>query len=96
MANDNVILRFNKVDFDYSFNKSILNEASFSVRRGSKLALMGQNGAGKSTIFNLITKTLKPEGGALSTDREISIAVSRQVIPRDQLDFSVREFFESV
>lgn len=96
MANDNVILRFNKVSFSYGFNKSILEEASFSLRRGSKLALMGQNGAGKSTIFSLIAGALQPEGGMLSTDREISIAVSRQVIPRDQLDMTVREFFEKV
>ena len=80
MANDSVILRFNKVTFDYGFNKPILHEANFSVRQGSKLALMGQNGAGKSTIFNLITRTLKPEEGALSTDQKTSIAVSRQVI----------------
>lgn len=96
MANDNVILRFNKVSFSYGFNKPILHEANFSLRRGSKLALMGQNGAGKSTIFSLITKTLQPEEGTISTDQEISIAISRQVIPRDQMDLTVREFFEKV
>ncbi|OGY62964.1 MAG: hypothetical protein A2745_02225 [Candidatus Harrisonbacteria bacterium RIFCSPHIGHO2_01_FULL_44_13] len=96
MANDNVILRFNKVNFSYGFNKPILREANFSLRRGMKLALMGQNGAGKSTIFSLITKALQPEEGAVVTDREISIAVSRQVIPANQLDFTVREFFERV
>lgn len=96
MANDNVILRFNKVFFGYGFNKPILHEANFSLRRGSKLALMGQNGAGKSTIFSLITKSLLPEEGAIAVNKELSIAVSRQVIPRDQMDFTIREFFESV
>ena len=96
MTNDNVILRFNKVSFGYGFNKPILHEASFSLRRGSKFALMGQNGAGKSTIFSLITKTLQPESGTIMTDKESSIAVSRQVIPIDQLELSVREFFERV
>lgn len=57
---------------------------------------MGQNGAGKSTIFSLITKALQPEEGIISADQEISIAVSRQVIPRDQMDLTVREFFEKV
>ncbi len=96
MPNDNVILRFNKVSFGYGFNNPILHEASFSLRRGTKLALMGQNGAGKSTIFNLITKTLQSEEGAVTTDKELSIAISRQVIPSDQLDITVREFFERV
>ncbi len=96
MAKDNVILRFNKVFFSYDFNKPILQEANFSLRRESKLALMGQNGAGKSTIFSLITGVLKPEEGMISTDHEISIAISRQVIPHNQLDMTVREFFEAV
>src|SRR3990172_2589841 len=96
MANDNVILRFNKVTFDYGHNKPILNEAVFSLRRGSKLALMGQNGAGKSTIFALITKSLRPESGSVSTDEKLSIAVSRQVIPSDEMELTVREFFERV
>ena len=96
MANDNVILRFNNVSFGYGFNKPILHEANFSLRRGSKLALMGQNGAGKSTIFSLITASLQPEEGMVAVDRELSIAVSRQVIPPDQLNLTAREFFESV
>lgn len=96
MANDNVILRFNKVSFGYGHNKPILNEANFPLRRGSKLALMGQNGAGKSTIFSLITGALQSEDGTISINEKLSIAISRQVIPRDQLDLTVREFFEKV
>ncbi|MEK7495841.1 MAG: ATP-binding cassette domain-containing protein, partial [Patescibacteria group bacterium] len=37
-----------------------MDEVSFSVRRGMKVALMGQNGAGKSTLFKLITGIIKP------------------------------------
>ena len=55
MPVDEVIVKFNNVSFEWGINKPILNEASFSVRRGSKITLMGQNGAGKSTIFQLIT-----------------------------------------
>ena len=96
MTNDHVILRFNKASFSYGFNKTILQKADFSLRRGSKLALMGQNGAGKTTIFSLIIKALQLEEGTLAINEKLSIAVSRQVIPRDQLDLTVREFFESV
>ena len=49
-----VIVRFDKVSFEFGVNKPILEEVSFSVRENTKLALMGQNGAGKSTIFGLI------------------------------------------
>jgi len=104
MSKDEVIVRFNKASFEYGHNHPILNEADFSVRRGSKIALMGQNGAGKSTIFQLITlagqaqvgqvSELKPESGMISVVGRLTIATARQVIPRDQMELTVREFFE--
>lgn len=59
MAGD-VIIRFDEVTYGYQRPKWLLDEASFSVREGNKVTLMGQNGAGKSTIFKLITGDLKP------------------------------------
>lgn len=94
MAGESII-RFDKVSFEYGHNKPILEEVGFSVRRGMKMAIMGQNGAGKSTIFQLITGALKPESGAVSLVPHLTIAIARQVIPRDQLDLTVREFFAS-
>lgn len=96
MAKEEVILKFNKVSFSYGFNRPILHEADFSLREGAKLALMGQNGAGKSTIFNLVTGTVHPEAGAISARNNLSIAVSKQVIPPGELEHTVREFFSSL
>ena len=48
------IIRFEDVSFEYGQNKPILDEVSFTVRRGTKITIMGQNGAGKTTIFGLI------------------------------------------
>ncbi|MEI7890420.1 MAG: ATP-binding cassette domain-containing protein [bacterium] len=95
MANNDVAVRFNKVSFEYSQDKPILEEASFSLRRGTKMTLMGQNGAGKSTIFNLITGALKEDDGSIFVDDRLKIAYAKQVIPREQLDLTVREFFEN-
>ncbi len=93
MAQESII-RFEKVGFEYGHNKHILEEVDFSLRRGSKTTIMGQNGAGKSTIFQLITGVLKPVSGAVHLAPRLTIAISRQVIPRDQLDLTVREFFQ--
>lgn len=90
---DEVIVRFNKVSFEYGHNKPILNEADFSIRRGAKIALMGQNGAGKSTIFQLITGSLHSESGTISVANNLTVSTARQVIPRDQMQLTVREFF---
>ena len=56
---------------------------------------MGQNGAGKSTIFKMITGEIKPTSGKIHITPGTTIAVSRQVIPRDQMHFTVREYFET-
>lgn len=94
MARNEVILRFDKVSFEFGHHSPILNEVDFSVREGTKITLMGQNGAGKSTIFQLITGSLVPEAGSIHIANNLSIAIARQVIPRDQMQLTVREFFE--
>ncbi|MDD5318312.1 MAG: ATP-binding cassette domain-containing protein [Candidatus Pacebacteria bacterium] len=93
MSRNEVILRFEKASFEYGHNKQILAEVDCSVRRGTKVTIMGQNGAGKSTIFQLITGALKLEEGNIFLDKGMTIAIARQVIPRDELDLTVREFF---
>lgn len=93
MPNNDVILRFNKVSFSYG-RKKILNEVDFSVRRGTKLTLMGQNGAGKSTIFQMIMGDIQPEEGKVIIENGLSIAIGKQVITRNDLGLTVREFFE--
>lgn len=93
---DSVILRFSDVTFEYDDHKRILDEASFSVRAGSRITLMGQNGAGKTSLFRLITGESKPtDGDIYVTPKDATIAISRQVIPAEMLGMSVREYFET-
>jgi len=94
MLSDEIIVKFNNVSFEWGANKPILNEASFSVRRGSKITLMGQNGAGKSTIFQLITGESSPDSGAINVNKDLTIATAKQVIPRQDLELTIKEFFE--
>ena len=94
MSHGEVMVRFDKVSFNFGANKPILDEVDFSVRRGAKITFMGQNGAGKSTIFGLITNVNQPESGTISIAKGLTIAIARQVIPRNEMDFTVREFFE--
>ncbi len=94
MGKEEALIRFEDVSFEYSSTKPILHEVNFAVRRGMKLAIMGQNGAGKSTILSLITGEHMPESGSIHTQSHLLIATAKQVIPRDQLDLTVREFFE--
>ncbi|MFA5021000.1 MAG: ATP-binding cassette domain-containing protein [Patescibacteria group bacterium] len=90
---EEVILRFDEVSFEYSYHKPILDEASFSVRRGSKITLMGQNGAGKSTIFNLINRRLQPKSGQVSITGDASIGSARQTLDRADFDLTLEKYF---
>lgn len=94
MSHGEVVIRFEKLSFEYGPNKPIMDNVDFSVRRGMKVTIMGQNGAGKSTLFSLITQANEPEEGKVILAPRSTIALSRQVIPRDELDLTVRAFFE--
>ena len=96
------VLRFEDVSFEHGHNHPILEEVNFTVRRGTKVTLMGQNGAGKSTIFGLIlgaehagntTEGHKPESGSIYITNGCTVATARQVIPRPDLELTVRDFF---
>ena len=94
MAQDNVVIRFDSVSFSYDEKRVILDDTSFSVRRNSIVTIIGQNGAGKSTLFSLITNKKDPEDGKINIAQRTTIALSRQVIPREELSLTVREFFQ--
>jgi ATPase subunit of ABC transporter with duplicated ATPase domains len=91
---EEVVLRFDEVTFEYVHKKPTLDEASFSVRSGSKITLMGQNGAGKSTLFGLIKGDLKPKSGKIHVQNGATIGTASQTIAREDLDLSVKAYFE--
>lgn len=93
MSYNDTIVSFDRVSFKFTHEKPILDEVDFSVREGAKLTFMGQNGAGKSTIFKLIEGVLKPDSGSVNKIPKLSIAVSHQVIPREDRELTVEEFF---
>lgn len=93
MDHGNVILRFQDVSFHYDSRKPILSEVNFSLREHAKLTIVGQNGAGKSTIFKLITGALKPQEGAIHAKHDATIGIAKQVIASEDLEKTVLEFF---
>ena len=51
-------------------NRSVLEKISFNLNQGQILGLLGPNGVGKSTIFNIITGLLKPNHGSIIINGE--------------------------
>ena len=62
-------IRFDGVHFAYrDSDEETLRGVSFSLKRGEKLALLGRNGAGKTTAVNLLLGFLLPRAGAIRVD----------------------------
>ena len=57
-------IQVNQIDFSYG-QVQVLFDVSFEVKKGESLALLGTNGAGKSTILNVITGLGTPERGVV-------------------------------
>ncbi|MCP4524137.1 MAG: ABC-F family ATP-binding cassette domain-containing protein [Candidatus Gracilibacteria bacterium] len=94
MASTNeTVIGFKNVDFHYDFRKPILDEVNFNVRKGAKITIMGQNGAGKSTIFQLINGQLEKKGGLINIDPKLTIATGFQVVLPEDKELSVLDFF---
>lgn len=61
-------IRFKNVKFSYIEGKQILDNVTFSINKGEKVALVGQTGAGKTTIINLILGFYKINSGNILFD----------------------------
>ena len=60
----NSIIEFENVSLAYG-NRLILDNLSFKINEGQIFGMLGPNGVGKSTIFNLITGLIKPKSGKI-------------------------------
>lgn len=66
------VLRFDKVSLSYD-GRPVLQDLSFSVRRGETVALLGPSGCGKTTLLNIVAGFQPPSSGvALCNQREIA------------------------
>jgi len=92
------IIAFNDVAFSYSGKKEdyLYEHLSFGIDMDSRIAILGANGTGKSTLLNLITNALQPCEGTLSKHASLKLAKYSQH-SADQLpyDKSPIEYFQS-
>jgi ATP-binding cassette, subfamily F, member 3 len=90
-----VILRFDEVSFGYTETKFVLHEASMLLREKQKLTLMGQNGAGKSTFFKLLTGKLEITDGRVLKENDLKVAIAEQFIPHEYWESTVGKYIQS-
>lgn len=75
------MISFKHVDFQYADGTAALQDLSLQIPKGKKVALLGNNGAGKSTFFKHINGLLKPTNGSITINDE-PIDYSRKGLQR--------------
>lgn len=87
-------IRFENVTFWYIRRHPVLHDVSFEVPFGQTVALLGENGCGKSTLMNLVTRFYDPGEGAIYLDgvnlRRVSPRQLRRqfaLVPQDPILF---------
>jgi ATP-binding cassette subfamily B protein len=62
-------IQFENVSFSYpQSEKMVLSSLTFDLKKGEKLALVGENGAGKTTLIKLLLRLYEPTGGQILMD----------------------------
>lgn len=73
--------------------KIILKEANFTLLEGQRVAVIGQNGQGKSTLMKIIMNQTETDSGIVSIDKSVKIEMLDQQ-PKFALNLSVRDAIE--
>ena len=73
--------------------KVILKDANFTLNHGQRIAVIGQNGQGKSTLFKIIMKQTEPDSGEMAIDKSLKIEMLDQQ-PKFKANLNVRDAIE--
>ncbi len=74
--------------------KVILKDVNFTLNSGQRIAVIGQNGQGKSTLFKIIMRQTEPDSGEMAIDKSLKIEMLDQQ-PRFKANLTVRDAIEN-
>lgn len=88
-------IEFKNVSFSYNEERQILNDVSFKVSSGKKVAIVGASGAGKSTLTRLLFRFYNADAGSITIDGQDIASVTQQslrnnigIVPQDTVLFN--------
>ena len=83
-------VEFNHVNFSYNKDREIIHDFSLSVKAGSKIAIVGPTGAGKTTIVNLLMRFYEVNSGYIAIDNVKTCDSTRENV-REQFDMILQD-----
>lgn len=88
-------IAFENITFSYDEQRTILNNISFTIPAGKKIAIVGHSGAGKSSIVKLLFRFYDPQAGRITIDgqdiKDVTQNSLRQtigIVPQDTVLFN--------
>ena len=84
-------IELNKIKKNYGL-KNILDGFSLELKTGERVALIGQNGSGKSTILKIIAKQESIDSGTINIRNGAKIGILNQIYENEKEDISVEKF----
>jgi ATP-binding cassette subfamily B protein len=83
---------YDHVSFSYEDGEVVLKDLTFSIKGGESIALVGESGAGKTTLASLLPRFYEPQEGSISIDGQ-NIADVTQVTLRNSIGFVRQDIF---
>ncbi len=91
------LMEVKDVSFGYTDQNSLIDHLSFPILKGDKIAIIGKNGKGKSTLLNLLAQELEPKSGTINKNVNLLIGHFGQTnINRLSLENTIEEEILSV
>lgn len=64
-------IKLQNISFEYEKNKPILKDINLEIKRGEKIAFVGESGGGKTTLVDIIIGLYKPKHGTIYIDKKL-------------------------
>ena len=83
-----------KVDcIEKSYGKKLFSDVSFTLFFNDSMCILGENGAGKSTILKIILDEIQPDSGSVKIGSNVKIGYLSQEVSFDNEDISIVDYF---
>lgn len=86
-------IELNNIKKNYGL-KNVLDGVSFEIKTGERIAIIGDNGSGKSTILKIISGEEKADSGKVNIRKEAEIGYLKQVYPNENDSIVVEEYLK--
>lgn len=88
-------IELNNIKKNYGL-KNILDGFNLEIKTGERVALIGQNGSGKTTILKIISKEENIDSGTINIRKGATLGVLKQIYENEKEDVLVKDFLYDI